>query len=201
MFRSMLRRFAGPAVICASAYVLVGCDQIAAQRREASFEVDPVPAFYDGPLTVQYDGIYGPQVIYSERGWRRIEQKAPSSSRSLHDPVRHKVYTWMDWAPMRRPRVYPMTREERTSIWRWRGVTKAQWRSGCKAAGEQGSLYLIVRGPDLEALRTRHYMACLTSDGVLLSEGLQWPEGYRPDYKAITVARGPLPAETFKPGS
>ncbi len=200
MFRSVLRRFAGPAVIGASALSLAACNEIAAQRREASFEVDPVPAFYGGPLTVEYKGIFGPEVFYSEQGWRRVDHGA-GGVRSIDDPVRHEVYVWMDWAPMRRAVVRPMTRQARASMWRWRGVTKAQWRGPCKAAGEQGSLYMIVRGPDLEALRTRHYMACLTSDGVLLSEGLPWPEGYRPDREAIKVVRGPLPAGIFRPGS
>jgi len=189
---------------------LGGCDlsAVAEYQRIATMEHDIVPPLYQGPLVVEgtFGGIH--QVSYSEGGRRRIDLLVSSgASHALADPQQGLVYRWSDFGRdkgvLHAARMAP---ETRAALERWLGHKEAQRRGRCVAAGEVGDTYRYTRGPNLQGPGGNYIEACITRDGVVLSEGMGadpiGDSGRHSAYKAhllvISVRRTPLPPDVFK---
>jgi hypothetical protein len=101
-----------------------------------------------------------------------------------------------------------MAPETRAVLPRWKGRERAQRLGACSGAGEVGSTYRFTRGPNLKGPGGNFIEACITPDGVVLTEALgsaRLGAGADPTKAATTiifhassVRRGPLAADTFK---
>jgi hypothetical protein len=221
---SLLRRYASSmstdprrarnTLLCLAALMaLMGaCSPKAAQdyRRIAARERDPVPPLYQGPIMVE--GMSGgtPQVTSSDGGKRRIDQTYSSgTSHSIALPGDGVIYHWLDFGRDKGVlRTSKMARGTRAVLRRWNGRERAQRLGPCSSAGERGSTYRFTVGPNLKGPGGNFIEACITPDGVVLTEAVgSAPLGAGVDptkaaatifFHASSVHRGPLAADTFK---
>lgn len=186
--------------------LLAGCDSKAdaAYRRIAAKERDVVPLSYRGPLTVEaVDGLTT-EIAYSENGKRRIDRSYSSgSSHSLWDFDGGVLYRWTDFGPDRG--MLRISILSGAAYERWRGKEKAQRLGPCSAAGERGFIYRHTRRPNVKEPGGVYEEACITRDGVVLSESggaeILAGKGFHSPpvrhFVATTVRRGPLPPGVF----
>jgi hypothetical protein len=192
--------------------LLGGCSPRAAAdyHRIAAAEHDLIPPLYRGPLTVEGRRGGTLEVMRSEGGNRRIDRSYSSgASHLIALPAEGVVFHWTDFERQKNfLQTTKMAPEMRAVLQRWIGRERAQLLGPCAGAGENGSLYRFTRGPNLKGPGGNFIQACITPDGIVLTEALGSAvlgAGSDPTkaatevtFYATSVRRDPVAADTFK---
>ena len=158
------------------------------------------PEIYRGPLTVVVkDHTGGTQIRRSEGLRSRTTWTRPDgySHDYISDGVDHRAYSWSSSAPDVERR-YTRKREP---LRYWLAPDRTEPGAPCEAAGESGRIWRSTSPPNFKNPEARITDACLTSDGVMIARYLErFPDGSPAlEWEATSIARGPLPADTFVP--